>query len=159
MAVAFASAMTAPALAQSAHTPTRSAQTWIKWAPTTTPEQAFKELAAASGPCSDLNGYNAATLFWRCTGSSPTSQLVGSSCNQGEYNAGTNYTVWGAINICSTRVWLHQDYFPADETSGWSICIPPNFADPITQWEFPVGESPRNIMVSANSANCTPVLP
>ncbi len=43
---------------------------------------------AASGPCGDGNGYNGANRFWRCTGSSATSQWVAStSCDQGEYNA------------------------------------------------------------------------
>ena len=113
---------------------------------------------AASGPCGDGNGYNGANRFWRCTGSSVTSDWVAStSCNQGEYNATSYYNAYGAINNCSTRVWFHQDYYPEDQTSGWAICIPPASA---VSWIFGgVNEEPRNFMISANSAFCTPVLP
>jgi hypothetical protein len=62
--------------------------------------------------------------------------------------------VWGAINLCATRVWLHQFKFPADQTGGYAICVGPGFAS-----QFAVGEFPKNIMVSANRAGCTTILP
>lgn len=144
VAVAATLSTTTPAQAAAASTSTQTA----------TVEQAYKQQAAASGPCTDGNGYTGATLFWRCTGGSATSRFVGSSCNQGEYNAGTNYNVWGAINLCGTRVWLHQFKYPKDQTSGWSICIAP-----LTATVFSVGETPQNIMVSANTASCQTILP
>lgn len=116
-------------------------------------EQVYRQQAAA-GPCTDGNGFSGATQFWRCTGSSASSRFVGSSCNQGQYNAGTNYNVWGAINLCPTRVWLHQLKFPAYQSGGYAICVGPGFAG-----QFSVGEFPQNIMVSSNRANCTTILP
>jgi hypothetical protein len=150
VAVAFTGSVTAPALAQSAHTPTQSA-------PAAPAAVKLPAAVAAPGPCGDGNGYNGANRFWRCTGSSVTSDWVASTtCAEGEYNAITSYNVWGAINNCTTRVWLHQFMNPKDTTSGWAICIPPASA---VSWIFPVNEAPQNFMISANSAACTPVLP
>jgi hypothetical protein len=150
IAVAFTGAMAASASAQT---------TAVKQATAVKQTTAVKLPAAvaASGPCGDGNGYNGANRFWRCTGSSVTSDWVAStSCNQGEYNAMTYYNAWGAINNCSTRVWFHEYMNPKDTTSGWSICIPPASA---VSWIFPVNEKPQNFMISANSAFCTPTLP
>ena len=109
MAVAFTGAMTASASAQ-----TRAVK--------------LPAAIAASGPCGDGNGYNGANRFWRCTGSSVTSDWVAStSCDEGEYNAITYYNAWGAINNCSTRVWLHQ-YMRIrkirSSDPGWAMCLP-----------------------------------
>lgn len=153
MAVAFTGGVTAPALAQSAYTPTQSA-------PAVAAAVKLPAAVAASGPCGDGNGYNGANRFWRCTGSSLTSYWVAStSCDVNEYNAITYYNAWGAINNCSTRVWLHQYMYPEDTSTsnpGWAICIPPESA---VAWIFPVNEEPQNFMISANSADCAPVLP
>jgi hypothetical protein len=105
---------------------------------------------AQSGPCTDGNGFSKnITAMWRCTGSSPASRWVGSSCSQGEYNAGTFYNVYGAINECSTRVWLHEFYYPQDVNNGWAACLQPGYAQPFSSPLFP-----ENIMVSANPAPC-----
>ncbi len=150
MAAAFTAAMTTPALAQSAHTLTQSAQISTQSARPLPHNQVPRAYYA----CSDMSGYTGTTMFWRCTGGYPTSKWVGSSCTPGEYNAGTNYTIWGAINHCGTRVWLHQLKYPEDQTSGWAMCIPR-----VSSWNFGVGLSPQNIMVSTNSAGCATILP
>ena len=79
--------------------------------------------SASSGYCSNFNGYSGAADFWRCTGTAASSQWVGSSCNPGEYNSGTYYNIYGAINLCGTRVWLHEYTYPTDTESGWSECV------------------------------------
>jgi hypothetical protein len=163
MAAAFTAAMTNSALAQPAHTtPTaqilkisalpKSAQpSTFKQALTL--EQAQRTAAAATIPCGD-DALPTGFEFWRCTGSSATATFVGSSCNLGEYNAGSHYNVWAFVNNCNGRVWLHQYTYPTDTTSGWSICTGPAHAG-----FFPGNPEPENIMVSANTASCTPVYP
>ena len=152
MVSGFTAAITTPALAQSVHTPTHSART------STTVMQTYKNSmqknSRQSGPCTDGNGFTNSTSFWRCTGSDPTSRWVASSCAQGQYNAGTFYNVYGAINNCSTRVWLHEFTYPQYVNNGWSICIAPHF-NPV----FAAGEFPENIMVSGNNASCETILP
>jgi hypothetical protein len=132
MAAAFTGAMTAPALAQSAHT-TQSAQ---------------------AGPCADGDGLSGGTFFWRCTGSGAASRYVGSSCNAGEYNAGDYYNVFGVINRCSTRVWLHELPYPDDLNSGYAVCIEPGLGT-----LFIPALYPQNIMVSGNSSPCNAIYP
>src|ERR1700722_5142020 len=94
LGAAFTAAMTAPASARPVPTSARTAATETR--------------TASSNDCSDGNGIGQAGQFYRCTGTSPASQLVGSSCNAGNYNAGTQYNVYIAFNTCDTRVWLHQ---------------------------------------------------
>lgn len=157
VAVALTGGVTAPAFAQSAST---QSQTQVQTAPVTATAVKLPAAIAASGPCGDGNGYNGATRFWRCTGSSVTSDWVASTtCNQGEYNAdtGSYYNAYGAINNCSGRVWFHEFMYPKDQTAGWAICIPPASA---VSWIFGgVNEKPQNFMISANTAFCTPTLP
>ncbi len=164
MAATVTCAMTAPALAQSAHT-TPSAQISKISALTRSPQtptfkQAYKTLeqeaaATATIPCGDdavPTGYE----FWRCTGSSETAKFVGSSCTEGEYNAGSYFNVWAWVNNCYTRVWLHEYKYPKDVTSGWAICIPGGY---LGYWSPSANPEPENIMVSANAAYCETVYP
>lgn len=103
-----------------------------------------------TGPCTDGYGYNGATEFWRCTGSAANARWVGNTCAQGEYNAGTYYNVYGIINNCGTRVWLHEYTYPQDVNNGWAYCSTPYSATALSGPIFP-----ENIMVSANSATCS----
>ena len=144
-------AMTAPALAQSDHT-TPSAQTLAKSAQITMHLQAQ---AAASNDCGDDTGLNLAEReFWRCTGTSLTSPWVGSTCTPGEYNAGTNYNVFWAINNCADRVWLHELTYPDfTEYGGFAYCVNPG---PEAVWIPAAGDSdfPENIQVTDNDSPC-----
>jgi hypothetical protein len=109
--------------------------------------------ASATVACLDLNGYNNTNEFWRCTGPDETSQWVGSSCNVDEYNAGSSYNVYGAINMCGKRVWLHEYTYPADTSPtnpGWAVCV----NDDGAWYQYTGGIFPKNIMVSANTAAC-----
>jgi hypothetical protein len=153
--------MTAPVLAQPAH-PTSTVRIARISAQARTFKQAFKALkpgaaAATTIPCGD-DPQPSGDEFYRCTGSSETATFVGSSCAEGEYNAGKGsyYNFWAFVNNCSTRVWLHEYPYPTDTTSGWSICTPggyEGYANP------PANPEPENIMVSANTAYCTPIYP
>jgi hypothetical protein len=129
MGAAFTAATTAPASARSVQTSTQS---------------------AATGDCSDGNGIGSSGLFYRCTGTSPSSEWVGSSCGEGNYNAGSEYNVYIAFNTCDTRVWLHQFPYPKDENSGWSFCATIGISDQMPS-EY---QHPENIFVSANSSQC-----
>lgn len=110
--------------------------------------------ASASGPCTDGDGFSdGVTDFWRCTGSAANSRWVGSTCNEGEYNAGSYYNVYGAINECGDRVWLHEYTYPDDtnpSNPGWAVCVSPDGGGLVA----PDGIFPENIVVSANPANC-----
>jgi hypothetical protein len=140
MAAAFATAMTTPA---SAHTTASAAPSAIA---------APAELSGRN--CGDGDGFTGAPEFWRCTGNSATSLWVGSSCKQNEYNAGSKYNVYAVWNYCSTRVWLHADKYPADETGGWTFCVPP-FGFPDASEDIPSTDvHPANIEVTANVNNC-----
>jgi hypothetical protein len=129
MGAAFTAAMTAPASARSEPTSARSAST---------------------EDCSDGNGIGSAGLFYRCTGTSPASEWVGSSCSEGNYNAGTEYNVYIAFNTCDTRVWLHQYPYPEDENSGWTFCATIGVSDQVPA-EY---QHPKNIFVSSNYSQC-----
>lgn len=154
LAAGFTAAVAAPALAQPAHTPTHPAKisAKVQW----TYEKAAHQHPRATGPCSDSNGFTASTSFWRCTGPNPSSRWVASSCAQGQYNAGTSYNVYGAVNFCGTRVWLHEFTYPQDVNNGWSICFAPN-SNAEAVLSIPV--FPENIMVSNNPTSCTTILP
>jgi hypothetical protein len=164
MAAAVTGVMAAPALAQSAHT-TPSAQmskisALTRSAQTPAFKQAYKTLKqeqkpATTIPCGD-DAVPTGEDFWRCTGSSETAEFVGSSCAEGEYNAGSYYNVWAWVNNCPARVWLHQYTYPKDGTSGWSVCIAP---DSLGYWSPPANPEPENIMVSANTASCETIYP
>ncbi|NUP49664.1 MAG: hypothetical protein HOW97_20490 [Catenulispora sp.] len=106
--------------------------------------------ASATVPCIDMNGYSTATQFWRCTGPDATSRWVGSSCNVGQYNAGTYYNVYGAINPCGKRVWLHQYTYPNDVNNGWAVCV----NDDGAWYVYTPAIFPENIQVSTNTASC-----
>ena len=82
------------------------------------------EPASAGNDCYDANGYNGAVGFWRCTGTSVSSPMVWSTCNQGNYNAGTYYNVYWWLNQCNTRVWLHEYTYPYDVNNGWACVLP-----------------------------------
>jgi hypothetical protein len=138
MAGAFTGVMTNSAFAQVATA-----------TPTSAPASLLAE-AAASGDCTDGVGINSSAQFWRCTGTSPSSPWVASSCNPGEYNAITYYNLYGAINACGTRVWIHEYTYPTDTTSGWSWCYGPGVSEDLG----PTYAHPENIMVSDNSAAC-----
>src|ERR1700753_201441 len=71
----------------SAHTGT--AATAAKLATAAKPATAAKR----DQPCANGVGYSGGHSFWRCTGTSNNSRWVGSSCNPGQYNAGTEYNV------------------------------------------------------------------
>ena len=123
---------------------------------TTTPTTAVVATSAAaytasdSVPCLDMNGYDNTPSFWRCTGPDESSRWVGSSCSAGEYNAGTYYNVYGAINQCGRRVWLHEYTYPADVNNGWAVCV----NDDGNWYVYPGGVFPENIMVSTNPDPC-----
>jgi hypothetical protein len=149
MAAAFTVAMTAPALAQSAHT-TPSVQTLTQMA--TAPQAQ----TATPVPCADQDGLSGSAEFWRCTGSSATSKWVGSSCNVNEYNAGDNgtYNVYLAINDCGTRVWLHGlDYPEFTKDGGFADCINPHSSFAPNGGDG-VPEFPKNIQVTSNTSDC-----
>jgi hypothetical protein len=161
MAAALTAAMAAPALAQSAH-PTSSAQTSARSARVSALLQEYRHSsAAATEPCGDGVGISSSTEFWRCTGSSETSTFVGSPCTQGSYNAGSYYNVWGAINECPTRVWLHENEIPPSGATpaGWSVCIAPAADYPYNAPIFTANLKPENIQVVANDSSCVPVQP
>jgi hypothetical protein len=105
--------------------------------------------------CTDDIGYTGAQEFWRCTGTSATSTWVGSTCAEGEYNAGSQYNVYDVYNLCNTRVWLHKYTYPKDVTApdDWSVCVPPANGNtyPVLSPDY---VHPENIMVSANTAAC-----
>jgi hypothetical protein len=162
--VAFAAAMTAPALAQTAQTKPSAQISKVsgstKSPQTPTFKQAYKTFEQAQPattviPCGD-DAVPTGNDFYRCTGSSETAAFVGSSCAEGEYNAGSYYNVWAWVNNCSTRVWLHEYTYPTDTTSGWAICIPGGY---LGYWSPPANPEPENIMVSANTAYCDTVYP
>jgi hypothetical protein len=156
MAAALTAAMTAPALAQPAHTLTQSAQTFTISLSTSALKPAYMHQAQYNDyACTDGDGLTDSPLFYRCTGGAISSKWVGSSCSPGQYDAETNYTVWATINQCHTRVWLHQYTYPEYTLpAGWAMCIPPN-----SFYELGLAVSPENIMVSDNTASCTPILP
>jgi hypothetical protein len=90
--------------------------------------------------------------FFRCTGLDESASWVGSSCNTGNYNAGSGgaYNVSKWVNDCNTRVWLHQFTSPKDATSGWSYCASPNEnGTPPAQ-----DVNPENIQVVSNADPC-----
>ena len=140
MAAGFATAMTTPA----------SAQTTASAAPS-----AIAAPADLSGRyCGDGKGLGSTTEFYRCTGDLETSVWVGSSCAQNEYNAGSYYNVYAVMNYCSTRVWLHAETYPDDESGGWTYCVPP-YGFPDANEDIPSADvHPANIQVTANKNNC-----
>jgi hypothetical protein len=165
MAAAITGAMTAPALAQPAHT-TPAAQislrTLVKSGQIAIVEQGHKLNATAAAtatiPCYDST-FSGAAEFWRCTGDSETSTMVGSSCSVSEQNAATYYNVYAALNLCTGRVWLHQNKYTSGTPAGWAVCIAyyglPEGA--YQYWGYNL--EPKNIQVSANTAYCTTTLP
>jgi hypothetical protein len=115
---------------------------------------ALAKPAGVGSDCYDANGYNGAVGFWRCTGTSPSSPLVWSTCNQGEYNAGSSYNVYWWLSQCNTRVWLHEYKYPTDVTSGWAVCATPG-GSAGSSGVMPSGdEHPQNIQVTANTSAC-----
>lgn len=153
MAAAFAAAMTAPASAQT----TTSAPVTIT-APfagaALTSAVTLHTAAASSQDCANGVGYTGLEGFWRCTGTSATSPWVGSSCAPGEYNAGSYYNVYLAVNFCAYRVWLHEYKYPADVNNGWAVCVSP-YLDSGYELSLNAGyQHPENIMVSNNTAAC-----
>jgi hypothetical protein len=149
IAAAFTGA--APALAQST---TPSVQASAKSAQIPKVLQAYRQQAgtAIEGACTDGVGFNNFTYFYRCTGDLSSSQWVASPCGIGEYNAITYYNVYGEINNCSTRVWVHQYYYPKftdNGGTGFAYCFGPG-----TFEVWGTNLAPENIQVSANSAGC-----
>jgi hypothetical protein len=134
MGAALTAAMTAPASARSV----------------LTPAQAAARPASTNQDCYDGNGIGQAGQFYRCTGTSPSSQWVGSSCAAGNYNAGTQFNVYIAFNTCDTRVWLHEYPYPEWESSGWTVCATIGVSDDID----PQYQHPENIYVSTNYSQC-----
>jgi hypothetical protein len=156
--VAFAAAMTAPASAQTLASAPAAAYASTGQArlpaPGTTTFARPAATAASVIPCDDGVDYSPTQNFWRCTGTSVTSRWVASSCAEGEYNAATEYNVYGIINNCPSRVWIHEYMYPKDTTSGWAECVGPiGYADSsgVVNSEY---VHPENIMVSANTADC-----
>lgn len=153
MVAAFAG-MIAPASAQT----TASAAPAAVSAPAAAADAAatFKlaEPASAGNDCYDANGYNGAVGFWRCTGTSVSSLMVWSTCNQGNYNAGSYYNVYWWLNQCNTRVWLHQYTYSYDVNHGWAVCATPSVNGGSSGVVPPADVHPENIQVTANTAAC-----
>jgi hypothetical protein len=151
MAAAFAAAMTAPASART----TASAPAAVS-APATAADAAaaIKPYAAVAGnqACSDDNGDTGAPAFWRCTGPNATSAYAGSGCGLATYelNATGHWNVYGYINGCEGRVWLHQYTYPTDEKSGWSVCLNGYSSG----FEYSPYNAPENIEITTNDTNC-----
>lgn len=105
----------------------------------------------ATQPCDGVNP-NEGEIFERCTTTGPDSDWVGTSCSQGmNYEAGTHFNVYAAVDGCFVRVWIHQYTYPKDETEGWSYCFSGGNAYQQTPSQY---DDPENIFVSANTSGC-----
>lgn len=115
---------------------------------------------AGGGTCSNLPPNLNEQVVWRCNGVT----WISTSCAQGEYNADPAtgpYNFWEAVNLCPTRVWIHQYTYPEDTdpqpAGGWSTCLKVPTSAGFVKETFPVTSeyrTPNNIMVSANPNQC-----
>jgi hypothetical protein len=168
MAAAFAAAMTAPASAQTtasaapaavSATATAASEAVAVKLTTAAGAAAAVKLTPAAAPswndCSDYDGYNAQDGFWRCTGTSPSSPWVWSSCTPGNYDAISSYNVYIFTNLCNTRVWMHQYTSKNDVNNGWAKCTGPyEFGNDNNGLSAANEVHPENIQVTTNTADC-----